>query len=131
MQITSSIAQTIVKIYLLQVKLMEAWQVPLHFLGGGPNPLSLKLSDSGQIPVSNTPIMMLLSIGLLRTFSGNPMKSHDLVVRSFFFLLGNTDTTPSIPTYISMINVTTFVVDIQNMGKEMRFTHQLFFELLA
>jgi hypothetical protein len=110
---------------------MEAWQVPLHFLGGGPNPLSLKLSDSGQIPVSNTPIMMLLSIGLLRTFSGNPMKSHDLVVRSFFFLLGNTDTTPSIPTYISMINVTTFVVDIQNMGKEMRFTHQLFFELLA
>lgn len=39
--------------YLLQVKLDDCWQVPFHFLGGGPNPSSLKLSDSGQIPVSS------------------------------------------------------------------------------
>ena len=50
------------KIYLLQVKLVEAWHLPFHLLGGGPNPLSLKLADSGQIPVSNTPIMASLSL---------------------------------------------------------------------
>ena len=88
------------KIYLLQVKLVEAWHLPFHLLGGGPNPLSLKLSDSGQIPVSNTPIMTSLSVVGLSTCLGRPRKSHDLVVWSSFFWLGNTDTTPSIPTYL-------------------------------
>ena len=88
------------KIYLLQVKLVEAWHLPFHLLGGGPNPLSLKLSDSGQIPVSNTPIMTSLSVVGLSTCLGRPRKAHDLVVWSSFFWLGNTDTTPSIPTYL-------------------------------
>jgi hypothetical protein len=66
--------------YLLQVKLVEAWQDPFHLLGGGPNPLSLKLSDSGQIPVSRTPITMSLSTADRLTSCGNPRKSHDLVV---------------------------------------------------
>ena len=87
------------KIYLLQVKLVEAWHLPFHLLGGGSNPLSLKLSDSGQIPVSNTPIMTSLSVVGLSTCLGRPRKSHDLVVWSSFFWLGNTDTTPTIPTY--------------------------------
>ena len=30
------------------------------------------------------------------------MKSHDLVVRSFFFPFGNTDTTPSMPGYTKL-----------------------------
>ena len=63
--------------YLLQVKL---WHDPFHFLGGGPNPLSLKLSDSGQTPESNTPTVMSLSILVLLTCWEKPMKSHDLVV---------------------------------------------------
>lgn len=39
--------------YLLQleeVKLLPFMQIPFHRLGTGPKPLSLKLSDSGQIP---------------------------------------------------------------------------------
>ena len=68
------------KIYLLQVKLVKALQLPFHLLGGGPNPLSLKLSDSDQIPVSSIPIMMLLSVVVLCTCFGKPTKSHDLVV---------------------------------------------------
>ena len=85
--------------YLLQVKLDEVWQVPFHLLGCGPNPSSLKLADSGQIPVSSIPIIISLSVVVLLTFWGKPMKSHDLVVWSCFFPFGNTDTTPSIPEY--------------------------------
>lgn len=81
-------------IYLLQVKLEEAWQVPFHLVGGGPNPLSSKLADSGQIPLSSTPTMMSRSIVALRTFRGKPIKSHDLVVWRFLFRFGNTDATP-------------------------------------
>jgi len=36
--------------HLLQVKLAP-WHVPFHLAGGALIPLSLKLSDSGQIPV--------------------------------------------------------------------------------
>ena len=44
----------IIKIsHLLEVNLWLVWQVPFHFAGGGPNPLSLKLSDSGQIPAEH------------------------------------------------------------------------------
>ena len=50
--------------YLLQVT-FDVWQVPFHLLGGGPKPLSLKLSDSGQIPESITPMMTLLSAAVL------------------------------------------------------------------
>ena len=52
-------------IYLLQVKLADVWQVPFHLLGGGPNPLSLKLADSGQIPVSSIPTIISLSVVFL------------------------------------------------------------------
>jgi len=62
------------------VKLEDAWQVPFHLLGGGPYPSPLKLSDSGQIPVSSIATMMSLSEVALVTFWGKPMKSHDLVV---------------------------------------------------
>jgi len=79
------------------VKFLEVWQVPFHLLGGGPKPLSLKLSDSGQIPESNTAMMTSLSAGALFACSGKPIKSHDLVVWSCFFLLGKTATTLSCP----------------------------------
>jgi hypothetical protein len=36
-----------------------------YIAGGGPNPLSLKLYDAGQILESSTPIMMSISIGPL------------------------------------------------------------------
>ena len=87
------------KYYLLQVKLVEVSQVPFHLLGGGPNPLSLKLADSGQIPLSSTPTTISLSVVFLVAFWGKPMKSHDLVVRSCFFSFGNTDTTPFMADY--------------------------------
>ena len=83
--------------YLLQVKLEETWQVPFHLVGGGPNPLSSKLVDSGQIPESSIPMIMSLSTVLLSTCCGKPMKSHDLVVCSLRFWFGNTETTPSMP----------------------------------
>jgi len=79
------------------VKFLELWQVPFHLLGGGPNPLSLKLSDSGQIPESSTPMMTSLSVVALSACSGKPIKSHDLVVWSCFFSLGKTATTLSCP----------------------------------
>ena len=123
------------KIYLLQVKLVEAWHLPFHLLGGGPNPLSLKLSDSGQIPVSYTPIMTSLSVVGLSTCLGRPRKSHDLVVWSSFFWLGNTDTTPSIPTYSLLhhfVMNSRFFLGGGGVGRiVIRFTHQPFFELLA
>ena len=86
------------------MKLAKTWQVPLHLVGGGPNPVSLKLSDSGQIPESNTPIITSLSVVALSTFWENPMKSHDLVVCSFNFLFGNTETTPLIPELSKITN---------------------------
>ena len=86
------------------MKLAETWQVPLHLVGGGPNPVSLKLSDSGQIPESITPIITSLSVVALSTFWENPMKSHDLVVCSFNFLFGNTETTPLIPELYKITN---------------------------
>ena len=118
------------EIYLLQVKLVKPLQVPFHLRGGGPNPLSLKLSASGQIPESRTPIMMLLSIVVLSTCFGKPMKSHDLVVCSSFCLLGNTDTTPSIATYSLLQH---FVMDCREREREreIKFTHLPFFGLLA
>ena len=83
--------------YLLQEKLAETSQLPFHLAGGGPYPVSSKLGDSGQIPVSNTPTMMSLStIGTLFTCSEKPMKFQDLVVCSCFFPFGKTDITPSI-----------------------------------
>ena len=81
------------------MKFLEVWQVPFHLLGGGPNPLSLKLSDSGQIPESSTAMMTSLSAGALFACSGKPIKSHDLVVWSCFFLLGKTATTLSCPAW--------------------------------
>ena len=72
-------------VYLLQVKLADVWQVPFHFVGSEPNSVSLKLSDSGQIPVSSIPTMILFSITDLFTFLENPIKSHDLDVWSCFF----------------------------------------------
>lgn len=77
--------------------------MPFHLLGGGPNPVSLKLSDSGQIPESITPIMMSLSMVVLLTCWEKPMKSHDRVVCSCFFLFGNTETTPSNPIHIVIL----------------------------
>lgn len=72
----------------------------LH-IGTGPRPTSVKLLDSGQIPVSRIPIITSLSIvKFRRTFTGKPVKSHDSVVRSWRVLLGNTDTTSSCPEYI-------------------------------
>ena len=126
----------------MQVKLVKPLQVPFHLRGGGPNPLSLKLSASGQIPESKTPIMMLLSIVVLSTCFGKPMKSHDLVVCSSFCLLGNTDTTPSIATYSLLQH---FVMDCHNLSlcvcvcggggeereREIKFNHLSFFGLLA
>ena len=69
--------------------------MPFHFLGGGLNPLALKLADSGQIPLSIIPTMISLSVVVLSTSWGKPMKSHDLVVKSCIFSFGNTDTIPS------------------------------------
>ncbi|KVH92094.1 hypothetical protein Ccrd_005875 [Cynara cardunculus var. scolymus] len=69
--------------YLLQGKL--ASQMPFHVAGGGPYPMSEKLANSGRIPVSKTPMMMSLSVVDLLTLSGNPMKSHELVVATLFF----------------------------------------------
>ena len=91
--------------YLLQVKLDDFWQMPFHLFGGGLNPSSLKLCDSGQIPVSS--ILMITSPlkGVLGTYLGKPMKSHDLVVWSFFFSLGNTDTIPSMPKIQNFVQV--------------------------
>lgn len=83
--------------YLLQVKLADELQAPFHFAGGGPNPSSLKLADSGQIPESINPMTTSLSIVDLCAFAVKPMKSHDRVVCSFFNRLGKTETTPSIP----------------------------------
>lgn len=89
--------QVIITTYLLQVKLDEDWQVPFHLLGGRPNPSSLKLSDSGQIPVSSMPMIMSFSYGCLFAFTGKFIKFHDLVVRSCLCLLGMTDTTSFMP----------------------------------
>ena len=67
--------------YLLQVKLLPPLHSPFHFEGGGLNPSSLKLSDSGQIPVSITPSMISLSaVAFLLIVSEKPRKSQDLVV---------------------------------------------------
>ena len=41
-------------------KLAKWPQDPFHFLGGGPNPSSLKLLDCGVIPVSGRPIASVL-----------------------------------------------------------------------
>lgn len=83
--------------YLLQEKLAETSQLPFHLAGGGPYPVWSKLGDSGQIPLSNTPTITLLSTaGTLFTCSEKPMKSQDLVVCSCFFPFGKTDITPSI-----------------------------------
>ena len=76
--------------------------MPFHLDGGRPKPSSLKLSDSGQIPVSSIPTIMSLSVVVVLDSTGKPMKSHDLVVRSFFFPFGNTDTTPSMPVYTKL-----------------------------
>lgn len=72
-------------ILLLHEKL--ASQMPFHLAGGGPYPRPVKLGDSGHIPVSKTPMIISLSSVDLLTLSGNPMKSHELVVASLFFLL--------------------------------------------
>lgn len=93
--------------YLLQVKLADELQAPFHFAGGGPNPSSLKLADSGQIPESNNPMTTSLSIVDLGAFAVKPMKSHDRVVCSFFNRLGKTETTASIPDIASQ-NVATW-----------------------
>ena len=67
--------------YLLQVKLLPSLHSSFHFEGGGLNPSSLKLSDSGQIPVSITPSMISLSaVAFLLIVSEKPRKSQDLVV---------------------------------------------------
>jgi hypothetical protein len=66
--------------------------------GGGPKPLSLKLSDSGHIPESITPVTILVSEYCLSTYCERPIKSQDLVVRGCLISLGKTDTTPSNPT---------------------------------
>ena len=91
--------------YLLQVKLDKFWQMPFHLFGSGLNPSSLKLCDSGQIPVSS--ILMITSPlkGVLGTYLGKPMKSHDLVVWSFFFSLGNADIIPSMPKIQNFVEV--------------------------
>ena len=39
-----------------------------HLFGGGPNPWSLKIFDSGQIPKSSIPMITLLSKVVLLTF---------------------------------------------------------------
>lgn len=86
--------------YLLQVKFLPPAQVPFHFLGNGPKPRFEKLSDSGQIPLSMTPMIVSLSVLGFRFVllpSLRPMKFQDEVVWSFIFGLGNTDTTLSIP----------------------------------
>lgn len=70
-------SEIISKTYLLQVKL---WHDPFHLVGGGPNPSSLKLLDSGQTPESITPTIISLSKFVLRICCEKPMKSHDLVV---------------------------------------------------
>ena len=88
--------------YLLQVKFLPPLQAPFHFFGAGPKPSSLKLSDSGQIPLSMTPTMISLStLRFLVIDWFKPMKSQDLVVWSWRVLLGKTDTTPSMPAYHS------------------------------
>ena len=47
--------------YLLHPEKLAKWpQDPFHFLGGGPNPSSLKLLDCGVIPVSGRPIASIL-----------------------------------------------------------------------
>lgn len=92
------------KSYLLQAKLDElGLQVPFHLAGGGPSPSSLKLADSGHIPVSITPTIMSVSaVFCLLTCWVKFRKSHDLVVWSVNFTFGNTETTPSIPTVTRM-----------------------------
>ena len=62
------------------MKLDEDWHVPFHLDGGGPNPSSLKLADSGQIPVSSMPMITSLSYDALFAVTGKPMKFHDFVV---------------------------------------------------
>ena len=80
------------------MKFSPAMQTPFHFLGGAPKPSSWKLADSGQIPVSRTPMMTSLSAaGLWLEFSLKPIKSQDLVIRRWRVLLGKTDTTPFMP----------------------------------
>ena len=92
--------------YLLHFILMQS---PFHLLGRGPKPSSLKDLDSGQIPVSNIPIITSLSnAGFRLTVSGKRRKSQDLVVWGLRFLLGKTDTTPSIPS--------DFITEIKQMG---------------
>lgn len=85
-------------IHLLKVKFCPPAQVPFHICGGGPNPSSAKLRDSGQIPPSITPIIISLSIsGTCLILSPNPIKSQDLVVWSCKNSYGNTETIPSLP----------------------------------
>ncbi|WVY91662.1 hypothetical protein V8G54_037176, partial [Vigna mungo] len=85
-------------ILLLQVMF---WHDPFHLCGGGPRPLSLKLEEFGQIPVSSIPTIVSLSTFVLWTFSGKPMKFQDLVVWILWILFGITETTSSIPFILS------------------------------
>lgn len=88
--------------YLLQMKLSAVGgQVPFHFAGGGPNPTSLKLLDSGQIPVSRTPMMTSLSVVEWLNARGNPTKSHDLVVCNCLVCDSNIETIPLNSAYSS------------------------------
>lgn len=56
------------------------------------------------VPVSRRPTIILLStFKFLFTFCGNPMKSHDFVVWSLWYLFSNTDTTPSMSIHVSRL----------------------------
>lgn len=50
--------------YLLQVKLEDCWQVPFHFLGGGPNPSvteTFRLGPNSSVEDSNDDVTFDLS----------------------------------------------------------------------
>lgn len=87
----------------MQLKVLESCplaQVPFHLNGIGPMVSSLKLSDSGQIPVSRIPMMASVEFESERGFDSIITevsyfkKSHDRVVWSCNTGSGKTDTTP-------------------------------------
>ena len=95
------------------IKIPPQWQVTWK------NQNSMR-SNLNLVPVSNTPTIMLLSIGwFLFTDWGIPKKSHDLVVWSFCILLGNTDTTFSFSVMDAYMYINYIRQSTQEKEKEM------------
>ena len=97
-----------------ELKSSPVMQTPFHRLGTGPNPASLKLGDSGQMPESSRPMMVSAAAAEGDDDEGSSevlraprrraaasiltaaccRKSQDLVVWSWYTGSAKTETTP-------------------------------------